>query len=83
MDRALEHGSFLQTIMIAAEACGLDTCAQRSWCRFHPVIRRELGIPHREMIVCGMSLGWADEAAPETSLNIGRAPIEDFATFYE
>jgi hypothetical protein len=30
-----------------------------------------------------MSLGWADEAPPENSLNIGRAPIEDFATFCE
>lgn len=89
MDRALEHGSFLdygcflQTIMIAAKARGLDTCAQQSWCQFHPAIRRELGIPDSEMLVCGMSLGWADEGAPENNLNLGRAPIEAFATFYE
>lgn len=89
MDRALEQGSlldygcFLQSVMLAAKARGLDTCAQQSWCQFHSVIRRELGIPESEMLVCGMSLGWADEAAPENSLNLGRAPIEDFTTFCE
>ncbi len=89
MDRRLEHGSlldygcFLQTVMIAAKARGLDTCAQQSWCQFHRVIRAELGIPESEMLVCGMSLGWADESAAENSLNLGRAPVEDFATFCE
>jgi nitrobenzene nitroreductase len=89
MDQKLEHGSFLdygcflQSIMIAAKARGLDTCAQQSWCQFHRVIRTELGIPESEMLVCGMSLGWADEAAPENNLDLGRAPVEDFATFCE
>lgn len=89
MDRRLEQGSlldygcFLQNVMIAAKARGLDTCAQQSWCQFHRVIRAELGIPESEMLVCGMSLGWADEDAAENNLNLGRAPIEDFATFCE
>ncbi len=89
MDRALELGSlldygcFLQNVMLAAKARGLDTCAQQSWCQFHRVIRAELGIPEGEMLVCGMSLGWADEAAPENNLDLGRAPLEDFATFCE
>jgi nitroreductase len=87
MDRKLELGSlldygcFLQNVMLAATARGLDTCPQQSWCQFHSVIRSELGIPESEMLVCGMSLGWADETAPENSLDLGRAPIEDFATF--
>lgn len=89
MDRQLELGSlldygcFLQNVMIAAKARGLDTCPQQSWCQFHDVIRAELGIPESEMLVCGMSLGWADEQAPENRLRHPRAAIEDFVSFCE
>ena len=33
------------------------------------------------MVVCGMSLGWADPAAVENSLVTERAPVAEFARF--
>ena len=87
IDRGLEKGSwldygmFLQNVMIAARARGLDTCPQVSFLKFHKVIARELALPQSEMLVCGMSLGYADPDAPENSLATPRAPVADFAQF--
>jgi hypothetical protein len=35
------------------------------------------------MVVCGMSLGWADPGAPENRLVTEREPVSAFARFHE
>ena len=86
IDRRLERGSwldygmFLQNVMVAARARGLDTCPQASWNDFPQVIRRELGLREDEAVVCGMALGYADLAAPESRLVPEREPLASFAT---
>ena len=77
----LDYGMFLQSIMVAARARGLDTCPQAAFTQFHRVIAEQLSLPASEMVVCGLSLGWADPAAPENTLVTERAPVESFATF--
>ena len=77
----LDYGMFLQTLMIAARARGLDTCAQAAFCRFHRLIAEELALPHSQQLVCGMALGWADESAAENTLRTERAPLADFVRF--
>jgi nitroreductase len=79
----LDYGMFLQNVMIAARARGLDTCPQAAFTQFHRVIARELGLPETEMVVCGMSLGHADERAPENRLVTEREPVSGFARFHE
>jgi LAO/AO transport system ATPase len=87
IDRSLERGSwldygmFLQNVMVAARARGLDTCPQAAFTKFHRVIARELALPDNEMLVCGMSLGYADPDAPENKLVTERAPVDTFADF--
>jgi LAO/AO transport system ATPase len=87
IDRRLERGSwldygmFLQNVMVAARARGLDTCPQASWMEFPQVVARELGLPENEVVVCGMALGYADGDAPEARLVVEREPVERFATF--
>jgi nitroreductase len=77
----LDYGMFLQTLMIAARARGLDTCAQAAFCRFHRLIADELDLPASQQLVCGMALGWADEEAPENTLCSERVPLTDFVHF--
>jgi nitroreductase len=72
---------FLQNIMVAARARGLDTCPQQAFARFHRVIERELGLPPEEMVVVGMALGYADPDAPENRLATAREPVAAFADF--
>jgi nitroreductase len=77
----LDLGIYLGALMIAARGRGLDTCPQAAFADFHAVIRRELGIPDTEIVICGMGLGYADPEAAENRLVTERASAEEFATF--
>jgi len=89
IDRILEQGSwldfgmFLQNVMVAARARGLDTCPQAAFTQFHRVIARELELPESQMVVCGMSLGYADMSKIENTLVTEREPVSGFARFIE
>ncbi|HEV8690317.1 MAG TPA: nitroreductase [Ideonella sp.] len=78
----LDYGMFLQNVMVAARARGLDTCPQAAFTQFHRVIAAELGLPANEMVVCGMALGLADPAAVENTLVTEREPVAGFARFH-
>ena len=77
----LDLGIYLGALMIAARGRGLDTCPQAAFADFHAVIRRELGIPETEIIICGMGVGYADPDAVENRLVTERASAREFATF--
>jgi nitroreductase len=79
----LDYGMFLQNIMIAARARGLDTCPQAAFTQFHRVIAAELALPPECMVVCGMSLGHADMSRVENTLVTEREPVAGFARFVE
>ena len=79
--RWLDYGRFIHSVMVASRARGLDTCPQAAFLDFHTVIAQTLGIPSNEMLVCGMSLGWADPAAIINGLHTEREPVAGFATF--
>jgi nitroreductase len=87
IDRALERGSwldygmFLQNVMVAARARGLDTCPQAAFTSYHRVIGAELDLPESEMIVCGMALGVADMDKIENTLVSEREPVDQFVVF--
>ena len=89
IDRILERGSwldygmFLEAVMISARGRGLDTCPQAAFVPFHRVIASHFGLPDEEQLVCGMSLGWADQEALVNQLTTGREPVERFAKFFE
>ncbi|WP_354677874.1 nitroreductase [Cupriavidus plantarum] len=77
----LDYGMFLQSIMVAARARGLDTCPQAAFTQFHSVIREHLKMTADEMVVCGMALGYANPDAVENQLITEREPVEGFARF--
>lgn len=79
----LDYGMFLQNIMVAARARGLDTCPQAAFTQFHRVIADVLQIPDGEQLVCGMALGFADPAKIENTLVTERASLNEFVTFRE
>lgn len=77
----LDYGMFIQSVMIAARARGLDTCPQAAFVSYGEVIGEVLGFGAEEVLVCGMALGWADPAAVENGLVTERAAVEEFAKF--
>ena len=78
----LDCGMFMQNLMLAARAEGLDTCAQAAWIAYHRIVAEKLGLHEEEMLVCGMALGRADPAAPENGLKTERAQVSEFAVFH-
>ncbi len=78
----LDYGMFLQNIMIAARAKGLDTCPQAAWTDYHRIIGEVLKFGEQEQLVCGMALGYADPAAIENTLVTGRAALDEFVVYH-
>jgi nitroreductase len=78
----VDLGIFLQTFMLVAKSRGLDTCAQGAWNNFWTVTRRVLEVPDDQYVVCGVSLGYADETSPVNTLVSEREPVASFATFH-
>jgi nitroreductase len=85
IDRRLEIGSwldlgmFLQNVMLAAAGRGLQSCPQETFAKYHGLIRPLLSIPEEQMVVCGISMGFAHEA-PKQRL-MPRAEVQEFASF--
>lgn len=79
----LDLGMFVQTLLIAAQGHGLDSCPQAIFARFHPVVRRELVIPESEVVVCGVAIGKADPDAPANRLAPEREPVEGFTSWLD
>jgi len=79
----LDYGMFLQNVMIAARARGLDSCPQAAFCKYHRIIARHLEIPPGRMIVCGMALGHEDPSAIENRLQTEREHASEFVRFLE
>lgn len=89
IDRVMQQGSwfdygmFVQNIMLAARARGLDTCPQAAFTQFHRIISEHLHLPANEMVVCGMALGYADHEKAENSLKTERAPLNEWVRFLD
>ena len=89
LDRDMENGSwldcgmFIQSVMIAARAFGLDTCPQAAFTPFHRIVRRHLGIADTEILLCGMALGEIEPAATANALNTVREPVATFTRFVD
>ena len=79
----LDYGMFLQNVMLAARARGLDTCPQAAFCKYHRIIARHLEIPESQMLVCGMALGIKDQSRVENTLSTERESALNFARFLE
>lgn len=89
IDRTLEVGSwfdyglFAQTLMLAARARGLHTCAEASIASYPDIVRREIGIGRDFTIMCGIAMGYAQDDAVVNSFQPARIALEDYATFHE
>jgi nitroreductase len=79
----LDYGMFLEAVMVAARARGLDTCPQAAFNRFHRIIGEHIGMPADQAFVCGMSLGHADPDRIENTLVTEREPVAGFARFLD
>ena len=79
----LDYGMFIQSVCIAARGRGLHTCAQAAWGTYHALLKDYLRLPDKQMIHCGMSLGFEDTQAAVNALETVREPLDEFVTFHQ
>jgi nitroreductase len=77
----LDLGMFIQNVMIAAAARGMQTCPQETFSKYHALLRTLLPIPPEEIVVCGMSIGFAEEACVSAGSLMPKAAVGEFAQF--
>jgi len=85
IDRWLEVGSwfdlgmFVQNVLLAAAGRGLQCCPQETFAKYHRILRPMLSISSEQIVVCGISIGYARNRAARGSMP--RAEVEALATF--
>ena len=79
----LDYGMFLQSFMLAAREAGMESCAQAAFCSYYDSVMPILGAPDEQMLVCGMSLGYADPDALVNSYRTERLDAAEFMTVLE
>ena len=77
----LDLGIFFQTVMLSAQERGLSTCAQRSWAPWGQTISEQLNIADDEQVIVGMALGYADTTDAVNQYEMGRAGLDEIASF--
>jgi nitroreductase len=77
----IDVGLWLGYVLTAAAAAGLATCPMASVAAYPDVLRRELPIAETDVILFGLALGHADDAAPANRTRTTREPVEANVTF--
>lgn len=70
----LDAGIFLQSVMLAAQAHGLATCAQGALASWAGPAKRAFAVPDDFKLICGLSIGYASQD-PVNAFDPGRAPV--------
>ncbi len=80
---AVDCGAYVGNFMLAAQALGLGTIPQAALARHSGLIRRHFNLADDRKVVCGISFGFADNAAKVNSYRTSRASVDDTVTFLD
>lgn len=79
----LDCGMFLQNVLVAANARGLDSCVQAAWIDYYRVVGEVLSFAPEEQLLCVIALGYGDPEAAINSLVTERCPLSEFVQFHD
>lgn len=72
----LDAGAMIQTLMLAAHARGVGTCAQGALALWSAPAREAFVVPEHYRLLCGVSLGYATDA-PVNAYAPPRRPVDE------
>ncbi|MFF7650548.1 nitroreductase [Streptomyces sp. NPDC007983] len=78
---AADVGAYMQTLLLAMSAYGVDSCPQGLLSFYADTVRGELGITGGKLLV-GISFGYADAAAAVNQITAERATLETTTAFH-
>lgn len=79
----VDVGVWLGYVLTAAAALGLDTCPMASIAAYPEPLRARLPIADTDVILFGLVIGHADDAAAANACRTSRDPIDENVTFVE
>jgi nitroreductase len=79
----LDCGSYLGTLVLAAQSLGIGMIPQAAFANYCPMLREFFDVPDGRDIVCGASFGWPDMDHPANSFRSRRAELGDTVTWLE
>jgi len=77
----VDVGVWLGFVLTAAAALGIDTCPMASVAAYPDALRARLPIAETEVILFGLVLGHADDAAPANACRTTRDPVAKNVAF--
>lgn len=77
----LDCGTFLGTLVLAAQSLGIGMIPQAAFANYCPLLREFFNIPDSRDIVCGASFGWPDMDHPANNFRSRRAAIDDVVSW--
>jgi nitroreductase len=77
----VDVGVWLGYVLTAAEVLGVSTCPMASVAAYPEPLREHLPIGEHDVVLFGLSLGYADDAAPANRCRTTRAPVDANVTF--
>jgi len=79
----IDCGAYMQSLMLAAQEFGIDSCPQGSTTEFGKVVARSLDIPENLALLYSVVLGYADKDAKINTYQPKRVSIEESVTFID
>lgn len=80
---AMDTGGFVTAFTLAATALGVATIPQAAIAAYAPLLREHLDIGQDRLILCAISLGYADTDAPANSFRTHRAETADIIRWHD
>lgn len=77
----IDCGAYMQTIMLAAQEFGIDSCPQGSTTEYGKVVAEALDVPDNLALLYSVVLGFADGDAKINTYQPERAPLEESVVF--
>ena len=79
----IDCGAYMQSVMLAAQEFGIDSCPQGSTTEFGRVVAQELEVPENLALLYSVILGYADEEAKINSYQPARVKLSESVTFID
>ena len=80
---AMDCGGFVAAFTLAATALGVATVPQAAIAAHAPLVRAHLGIGDDRLVLCAISFGLADDAAPVNAFRTERAAPGDIIGWHD
>ena len=77
---AMAVGMYLQTLILALTARGVDTCLEVSIIGYPDIIRKTLGIGDELDLLCGIAIGYGDPTSRVNNVHTGREDFDKHVT---